>query len=149
METAVYIQKLNYYQMPSGYDIEFERDEIQKCNVIPFQKSIMSRNQYGNSYSFILSDLWSIINIIVRYRGEVTNSKLIDIKNQMNSNLLLRIYPRYISDGSYFFDCIISPEVSFAYYFSGKKKAGDLIHLQFIECSKARQVVMDDDIITI
>lgn len=146
MSTAVYMQKLDANGDPDGNTISFEQYEIMNVNVFPVQKNSIEQNLRGDSYFFLQAQkAYHTIDMQIRIFGDTTQTKLSSIRSQMWDNEGIRIYPVYISNPSYYFDCFISPDINALYIFAGEYKAGDIVNLQFIEYTKQEQVVMDDD----
>lgn len=147
MATAIRIQKLDSSLNPVG-NVDFERYEIIDTRVNPVLEANIQRAQTGKPTLFILSDQWHSVSVQFRIHGKTTQDKMTELRNYIRSGELLRIFPKWYKDQTYFFDGFVDPgTITLEFLFSGEYKMGDSINLTFFEADKSNQTVMEEDLI--
>lgn len=147
MAMAIRIKKLDSNLNPIG-NVDFQRHEILDTRVDPVLKTNIQSAQTGQPTLFILSDQWFAVMIQFRIHGQSTQNKMTELRNYIRSGKLLRIYPKWYKDQTYFFDGFIDPaSIPLEFLFSGEYKGGETINLTFLEADKSGQTMMEEDLI--
>lgn len=149
MAIAIRIQKLDSDLNPIG-NVDFERYEIMDTRVNPVIETNIQRAQAGQPTLFILSDQWHSVSVQFRIHGQTTQNKMTQLRNYIRSGELLRIYPKWYKDETFFFDSFVDPgSIPLEFLFSGEYKGGDSLNLIFLEADKSSQAVMEEDLIIV
>jgi hypothetical protein len=149
MSIAIKMEKYDADLNAQG-EINFERHEIMQTITEPNLDTNIIYSQKGKPTLFIISDDYTLINITVRVHGTETESKLIQLKNFIQSGGFVRVYPKYFQDPAIWFDCIVDPKsIPASVNFAGESMAGKTVILNMIEYTQENQYVIEDDEITI
>lgn len=147
MPTALKIEILNAAGSSVENTVLFQKYEILQGTVFPVDDVNIKRAQKGAPTMFILSDAWHELKIAFRIHGYSTLAKFTTIRNSLRAGKQLRVYPKYLEDESYYFECLADPrQFILESTTSGQNMANQSAEILFIQ-SNNQEIVMDDDIV--
>lgn len=146
MATAVRLTKLDSDGNPVT-NINFDAFEIMNTEVAPVIETVTQRSQKGAPTLFIIADEYAEIEIEFLIYGTATETKLTELRNFILANGIVRVYPKYRSDPSTYWDCFVDPEtIPVQFGFSGYSRGNKKVKIKFIETDQSSQYVVSEEI---
>lgn len=155
MSTALRIQTLDGSSTPGSpiADVDFDRKEVTNVEIFPAVETVIKRSQKGNPTLFLRQAVgatpYHTIRVDFRIHGITTTNKLVTIRNHLLGGGTLRIYPKYYSDDSTFYDCFAEPKFLNDLIFSGEQKGGERETIIFHESDQTSQVTVGTGVVVV
>jgi len=143
--TAIRIDILNTAGDDVENTVDFLELEILQSSVFPIDDVTVKRAQNGKPTLFLTSDAWHILKINFRVHGQTTTAKFTTIRNSLRLGKVLRVYPRFMADESYYVECFADPkQFILISSMSGQDMANETVLVEFIETNN-QYITMDEE----
>jgi len=120
---------------------DFEQYEVEFNRVFPAVEFAIQNAQNGKPTVILKGNSDSLFNRLpLRFRvhGYTTLSKLYGLRNHCLGGLLVRVYPRYVSDPTANYDGILDmAKIPEQVIFGGEDEGGEIIEVEFLEMPEA------------
>lgn len=151
MANAIKIQTLDSDNSTILGTLFFERKEAAAGQAMPRVRTAEQVAQNGQPTFLILQNSvipYRIVNVQFRIHGISTLGKLLTIRDHLLSARLVRVFPKWQSDQSVFYDCFADPaSIPEQHFFSGEDRGGEILNLEFREGTLDNQVVAEFDVV--